>query len=86
MPKRIAIPADTKEYPDWEYRPYPKYLGTNNAGVGIQAKDEKHHAELLELHPELDKSAKKAEPEAEPTDEGDGTVFEETAPKSNKKR
>ena len=27
MAKRVAIPQDNKEWPDYEYRPFPRWIG-----------------------------------------------------------
>lgn len=46
---RSAIPDWGTDYPPYEYREYPKYVGMTEDGEALIAKDEKHLAELKEL-------------------------------------
>lgn len=38
--KRAAIPQDNREYPDYEYRPYPKWIGRDEFGQDLIANSE----------------------------------------------
>ena len=46
---RSSIPNFGIEYPDYEYRPFPKYVGMDDAGEALIAKDEKEIDKLKEL-------------------------------------
>lgn len=43
---RSAIPDFGKEWPEYEYKPFPKFVGLNELGEAIIAKDEKELAAL----------------------------------------
>ncbi len=46
---KLPIPDFGIEYPDYEYRAWPKYVGMTRDGEALIAKDEKHADELKEL-------------------------------------
>lgn len=43
---RSAIPDFGIEYPPYEYKPYPRYVGSDELGEAIIAKDEKEYEAL----------------------------------------
>lgn len=46
---RSAIPDFGIEYPEYEYRPFPKHVGFDEAGEPLTAKDQAEFDELKEL-------------------------------------
>ena len=52
---RSAIPDFGKEWPKYEYKPFPKYVGMDESGEAIIAKDEKEYEALkgTETFPKL---------------------------------
>lgn len=50
MAKKLAIPEDHREWPDWEYRPFPKWLGRDELGNDLIANTE---ADLEALTPQV---------------------------------
>jgi hypothetical protein len=46
---RLAIPDFGVEYPDYEYKAWPKYVGMTADGEALIAKDKDQYAELKEL-------------------------------------
>lgn len=49
MAKRVAIPQDNKEWPDYEYRPFPRWIGRDEFGQDLTAKTEAEVADLEKL-------------------------------------
>lgn len=47
MAKKLAIPEDRREWPDWEYRPFPKWLGRDEVGADLIANSEAEVEELM---------------------------------------
>lgn len=45
---KSALPPDTREFPDYEFREYPKHLGFDEAGTDIVVADEKEEIERLD--------------------------------------
>lgn len=37
MARRAAIPQDTREWPDYEYRPFPRWVGRDEFGQDLVA-------------------------------------------------
>jgi hypothetical protein len=48
MAKTASIPLDTREYPDYVYRPYPRWIGRDEFGQDLIASSEKEVLELEE--------------------------------------
>lgn len=49
MAKRSAIPQDTKEWPDYEFRAFPKWVGRDEFGQDLIANSEAKVEELSKL-------------------------------------
>jgi hypothetical protein len=46
---RSAIPDFGTEYPEWKYRPWPKYAGLDEAGDALIAENEEEFRRFKEL-------------------------------------
>lgn len=46
MAKKAAIPLDTREWPDYEYRAFPKWVGRDEFGQDLVANSEEEVATL----------------------------------------
>jgi hypothetical protein len=46
---RLAIPDFGMEYPEYEYRAWPKYVGLDEEGLALIAKDQAEFNEMKEL-------------------------------------
>lgn len=49
MAKRVSIPQDNKEWPDYEYRPFPRWVGRDEFGQDLTANSEAEVEELSKL-------------------------------------
>lgn len=50
MAKKLAIPEDRREWPDWEFRPFPKWVGRDELGNDLIANNA---AEVEEMTPQV---------------------------------
>ncbi len=66
MAKKSAIPDDNREYPEYDYRPFPKFVGNDKNGEALIANSEAEIEKLLE---------RKIYPMALGTDRDGNTVY-----------